>query len=273
MLTFGLVCVPSSNSIEKNLKTLKKYALLAKNQGCTALCFPECFLTGYLPREAVHLAVTKDSFYINEIARLSAALQMDLLVGFMELEQHSDIQTNVTEVNRCYITHGLFLADGAAHFYRKTHLGSREKEYFSAGSSLNVFSLTCGMKIGFQICVETHFNDITQTLSLRGAQLIFSPHAVPRKAGSRQSIWEKYIPARSYDNKVYFACCNQWDAEKFGGGALVTDPAGEIIASFYGDQEQLLTFSIEESAVLPADSHPLRGKYYFPDKRRPDLYE
>lgn len=290
MLTFGLVCAPSATSIEKNMQTLKKYAAQAKERSCTALCFPECFLTGYAPKESAKSAISKDSSYVNVISRLAAELQLDLLTGFMESDSNSDIQVNFTErklnpviqINftkpeqrrkRCYITHGVFLTDGTTHFYRKTHLGTREKEYFAAGNSLDVFTLSCGVKIGIQLCAETHFNDITQTLSLRGAQLIFAPHAVPGKAGSRKSVWEKYIPARSYDNRVYMACCNQWDGEKFEGGALVTNPAGETIASSYEKYEQLLTFSIEESNVLPAEQLPQRGKYYFPEKRRPELYD
>lgn len=260
MLTFGLTSVPSDLSIEKNLETLKKYATQAKAEGCTALCFPECFLTGYAPKETDTRAISKNSCYFQEINALAKTLHIDLLVGFMEQDSE-----------QCFITHGIFLADGSVQYYRKTHLGEREKLVFTPGNSLDIFTLTCGVKFGMQICVETHFNDITQSLSLRGARLIFAPHAVPRVAGSREKIWNKYIPTRSYDNQVYFSCCNQWDEERFGGGILVTNAKGDTLASFYEDQAKLLTFCVEESEVLPLVEGSSR-KHYFPSNRRPELY-
>lgn len=260
MLTFGLTSVPSDLSIEKNLETLKEYAALAKTEGCTALCFPECFLTGYAPKEADMRAISRNSSYLQEIHTLAKALGMDLLVGFMERDGE-----------QFFITHGIFLADGSMQYYRKTHLGEREKLVFTPGNSLDIFTLSCGVTFGIQICVETHFNDITQSLSLRGARLIFAPHAIPRVAGSREKIWNKYIPTRSYDNQVYFACCNQWDKERFGGGLLVTTAKGDILTSFYEDEAKILTFSVDKDEILPL-AEGVSRKHYFPANRRPELY-
>ena len=261
MLTFGLTAVPSLESVDKNLETLKTYASQAKEAGCTALCFPECFLTGYTPKEVEQRAISRTSKPIETLRSLAQTLNMDLLVGFMEQEE-----------SLYYITHGIFLADGSAHYYRKSHLGVREQQVFTPGNSLDVFRLSCGASIGIELCVETHFNDITQSLSLKGARLIFAPFAVPRAAGSREQIWNKYIPARSYDNQVYFACCNQWDEERFGGGILVTAPNGELLGSDYQDTPTLFTFSVPKKSILPLENAAER-KHYFPNRRRPELYE
>lgn len=187
---------------------------------------------------------------------------MDILVGFMEREE-----------DRCFITHGLFRRDGDRCFYRKTHLGQKEQRFFTPGDALEVFFLTCGLRIGLQLCVETHYPEITQTLALKGAEVIFAPHAVPRAAGDRQRIWSKYIPARSYDNRVYMACCNLWDEGRFGGGCLVSDPQGEIAACAFGPGEALLSCEVHREAVAPY--REAAGKYaarFYPAKRRPELY-
>lgn len=260
MLTFGLASVSTGKTLDETFEILKSYAKQAKEAGCTALCFPECFLTGYLPKEADSFSVSRDSHIFQEISNLSKSLNIDLLVGFMErTDKHF------------FITHGIFLSDGSASYYQKTHLGEREKLVFTPGNSLDIFTLSCGVRFGMQICVETHYNDITQSLSLRGARLIFAPHAVPKIAGNREKIWNKYIPTRSYDNQLYFACCNLWDEDRFGGGVLVTTAKGDILTSFYEDKSVLHTFHVEESEVLPLDVTAKR-KYYFPATRRPELY-
>lgn len=258
MATFGLISASARKQIEANFHTIRRCTVMAKEKSCDVLCFPECFLTGYFPKEADTFAIHVSSPYFTKLQELAATSQIDLLVGFME-RSGQDI----------FITHGMFLRSGEYHFYRKTHLGSRESNVFTPGDRLDVFRLSCGICIGFQLCVETHFPEISQTLSLRGAQIIFAPHAVPRVSGNRKKIWETMIPARSYDNRVYFACCNQWDEEKFGGGTLVTAPNGEVVDSCYLEQEHLLTFTVNEEELKAPHTYP----YYFPIKRRPHLYE
>lgn len=265
MMKCGIVQASSGTEIKENIDTLKKYVAEAKEKGCSVLCFPEAFLTGYVPKAVAEFAVSGDSEYIRQVAEVARQYKMDLLVGFMEKTQHDNIY---------YLTHGIFHADGSCDFYRKTHLGQREREIFEAGDQLQVLELSCGLKIGIELCVETHFPEITQTLSLMGAEVIFAPHAVPRVAGSRKAIWSKIIPARSYDNRVYMACCNQWDEKKFGGGCLVTDPAGEVVVSCYEDQEALVCFDVDLEKVRDyhKENNSMKKRYY-PGMRRVELYQ
>lgn len=263
MTLFGLVQASATSNIAQNFNTVKQFTAYAKENNCCALCFPEAFLTGYFPQQATELALSSDCEFIYQISALAQKENIDLLVGFMEKYQ-----------NQLFLTHGLFTPDGNCQFYRKTHLGNREKAVFSPGNKIPVFQLSCGFIAGIQLCVENHFPEISQTLSLRGAQIIFAPHAVPRTAGDRLKIWSKYIPARSYDNRVYMACCNQWDDNKFGGGCFVTDPEGEIIASCFEDAPSLLCFEVDPDKpnLYRSPNTSLKHSYY-PAKRIADLYE
>lgn len=263
MIKIGLVQASVGRDVLENIKTIEKYVADAKNQGCEAVCFPECFLTGYHPEEAVKLAVGRDNKWVQTIAGLAVDYQIDILAGFMESEE-----------NLQYISQGIFKASGVCDYYRKTHLGEKEEEYFAKGNVLEVFTLSCGAKIGMQICVETHFPQITQTLSLKGADVIFAPHAVPRAAGNRKNIWSKIIPARSYDNRVYMACCNQWDEEKFGGGSMVTDPKGEVIAEYFKESAGLLVAELDLEEVRRYRQENAGKRYrYYASKGRKELYQ
>lgn len=254
MMKIGLVQAPSLKDANANLKIIERYAKEAKDQGCEVICFPECFLTGYAPEESKKLALSKNCEAIRMLSEMSIDQQIDILAGFMESEDDD-----------YYITHGIFKANGKTDFYRKTHLGEKESLYFSGADILPVFNLSNGVKFGIQLCVEIHFPEITKTLSLRGAEVVFAPHAVPKKAGGRKDIWTKIIPARSYDNRVYMACCNLWDEDRYGGGIFVTAPDGEVIVSSYKNEPELVTFEVDSSLNW--------RKHFFPDKRRPELYQ
>lgn len=262
MIRLGIVQAPSTEDISANLRQIRHFAEEAASMHCAAVCFPECSLTGYAPENSRKQSVSQMASELQQTAAIAKEYQLDLLVGFME-----------RCADHCYLTHGIFRADGTIDFYRKTHLGQKELRFFQSGNQLPVFSLSCGLHAGFQMCVETHFPEITQTLSLKGADVIFAPHAVPSKAGDRKEIWSKFIPARSYDNRVYMACCNQWDGNCFGGGCLVTDPKGEEITSCFQDQSALVTFEVDVDLVRKYHDKNAGMRYrYYPEQRRPELY-
>ena len=260
MIKCGLVQAASSDSLFENLNTIKNLAKEAEELNCNILCFPEAFLTGYSSKNATERAITKEHRLFKIIAGLSMEYGIDLLVGYLEKEG--------TEMNQLlYITHDIFTPDGRRYSYRKTHLGDREKEVFAEGNSLDVFPLSCGITAAIQLCVENHYPDITRTYSLKGADIVFAPHAVPRVAGDREKIWSKFIPARSYDNRVYMACCNQW------GGCFVTDPAGKVVVSHFGEEDGLVCFELDTAEVRKhhEGSDKMSARYY-PAKRRTELY-
>lgn len=263
MVKLGLVQAPACKDWNQNLNLVIRYAREAREGHCEALCFPECFLTGYFPTQAELLAVDRSSPGIQAVGAAAKTWGVDLLVGFMERSQDG-----------LYITHGLFRRDGKIDFYRKTHLGRKEAKVFRAGDCLPVFSLSCGLRVGVQLCVETHFSEITQTLSLKGAEVIFAPHASPSASGDRKTLWGKYIPARSYDNRVYLACCNLWDGAQFGGGCVVTTPTGEMAVSCFEDKAAMVMFPVDREEIREYHSEKTAARYrYFPAARRPELYE
>ena len=262
-MKIGIVQHPATDVLRENLNYIMKFATEAKNAGCSLVCFPECSLTGYFPEHIKEFAISQNDTALLEISALASELGIDILAGFMEQDN-----------GLFFITHGIFHSDGSTDFYHKTHLGKKESLYFTPGDKLEVFTLSCGLRIGFQLCVETHFPDITQTLALRGAEIIFAPHAVPRVSGNREHIWKKYIPARSYDNRVYMACCNHWDDNRFGGGCLITDPRGEILAGHYEEGVHLLVAEIDRELISRYRTEgDMRSTHYYPAKRRTELYE
>jgi predicted amidohydrolase len=114
--------------------------------------------------------------------------------------------------------------------------------------------------------------------SLKGAELLFAPHASPVVAGDRKEIWKRYLGARAYDNSVYLGACNLVGPNKrgkeFSGGALFFGPKGEVLAENFQTEEQLLTadLSAERLNLLRNPNRVSMKDSFFLADRRKELY-
>lgn len=259
MIKVGLIQA-AADTPEDNLSLIDTGAQRAAELGCCCVCFSECSLTGYTPDNPAHSAIARNDPLLSAVSAVSRRFGLDVLVGFQERQD-----------GQYYITHGIFRPDGSRDFYRKTHLGEKEAGVFTPGGRLAVFSLSCGINAGFQLCVETHFPEITRTLSLKGAQIIFAPHAVPTPLQQRQDIWKKIIPARCYDNRVYILCCNRAD-NAYPGGVFACDCAGEVLPAVSCAPEHPAVFEIDPHMALRYRTDTGRRRYHLPF-RRPELYD
>ncbi|MEG0020746.1 MAG: nitrilase-related carbon-nitrogen hydrolase, partial [Oscillospiraceae bacterium] len=251
---------------QSNVNSILELAEQAAQAGCEMVCFPEASVTGYDVSRSQDIGIHKKSPHLEKISALAQREKIDILSGFMEKTDRA-----------LYITQALLAADGRKEFYRKTHLGQKEGQVFSQGQELLIFHGSNGGIFGIELCVETHFPDVTQTLALKGAQIIFAPFAVPQKAGDRHSIWQKYIPARSYDNRVYFAACNQCGDNgrvEFAGGCMACSPSGDEIAASFTDKNSLLIFEFDEAEYDKFHTpQPVKmGERYYPPQKRTELY-
>ena len=254
--------------VEANLKKISDFTLKAAQEKADFICFPELAVHGYR-REGINQYSEKipgrSSQYIQELAR---NLGITIAVGFLER----------SESDKPYITQIICNPRGKLDKYQKTHLGKSEEPYFSPGNDFPVFD-TPRAKIAFEICWDLHFPEVTTILSLKGAELIFAPHASPTIIGDRKDIWLKYIRARAYDNSVFIACCNligeNGAGSNFGGGILVIDPKGNVIGEDFNNQESMLMVELPNEAINNIRTHSrksMRDSFYI-HYRRPELYK
>jgi len=255
------------NFREQNIKKLKKYVEIAAANNAHIICFPETSIHGYSKN------LYKESAEpINEIAEIlkewSNTYSLCILAGLAEKNHNK----------KPYITHLAAQPNGEIGIYRKTHLGKSEKPYFSEGNALPVFK-TPTATIGIQICWDLHFPEISTIMSLKGAEIIFAPHASPTMVGDRRSIWLKYLTARAYDNSIFLAACNligeNRDGQSFCGGTLVIDPKGKLIAEDFNNKEGILFADLDPeliNRIREKDSKSMRDSFYL-EARRPELYK
>ncbi len=253
--------------VEKNLRKIEKFIQEAAYMKVDMICFPELCVQGY-NREKSSLTAEKIPGEISEaIQKMAQKGGMTVLVGIAEK----------SDTAKPFITHLVACPDGSLQKYRKTHLGKSEAPYFTPGDEFIVFS---GEKTNFsvQICWDLHFPEMTTILSLRGAEVIFAPHASPTIVGDRKEIWLKYLSARAYDNAVFIAACNLVGqcgvGQSFCGGAMVIDPKGNVAAEAFNGKEELLVVDLDPeliNTIRSKQARSMRNSFYL-DCRRPELY-
>ena len=267
-ITVGLVQMQALvGQLDKNLAKIEAYAAQGAAQHVDILCFPELSITGYDIHQSACYAQKIGEACTERLLEMACRYQLTLLAGMAE----------AAPVGKPYITFLLAQPNGQLESYRKTHLGTYEKLCFQPGEALLVKSLPKA-QIAPVLCWEMHFPELVTALALKGAEIIFAPHASPTVVGDRRELWMRYMPARAYDNSAFVAVCNLIGANglgvQFGGGLLVLDPKGRVMAEDFSGKESLLTVKLpakEINRIRHQERTTMRDTFYL-SERRPELY-
>lgn len=250
-------------SKELNLRKMESICSKARLEDSDIVVFPELSLTGYVCRDLFHtIAEPEDGSSISKI--ISLAREHDLLIvfGMPELDRKKAVIFNSAF---------LISAKKIIGTYRKAYLPSHtvfdEKRYFQAGTALPVFDTPFG-RIGLEICYDVYFPEITRTLALRGAELVFCISASP---GVRREYFEVLTRARAIENGLFFAyvnCVGIEEGLQFWGGSHVVSPTGALLVKAKYDEEDLV-FAQIDTADLPG----LRTFLPMLRDLRPEMFE
>jgi 5-aminopentanamidase len=166
MLNKVAVCqVPEiRQDIYTSLKWIEKFTGQAEDEGVSLICFPECFLQGYLIEKSLaeKYAVNLMSPTFERICRQLSNFKPVIVFGMIEEDEGNLFNTAVI------LKSGKLLGK-----YRKTHLLDGER-IFKAGSEYPVFEIN-GLKFGINICYDTQFAAAAAALAEQGAKLILCP--------------------------------------------------------------------------------------------------
>lgn len=248
-----------------NLNRMKTWVAEAASEGADLVCFPELNLTGYSVREIIQSVAEPipgpSSQAVVDMARESGML---ILAGLVERDREG----------RIFASHVVAGPEGHQGVYRKCHLSPFEQPLYCAGDALPVFSFK-GTSFGVQLCYDNHFPELSTLLALKGAHILFCPHASPRGTPEKkQCSWLRHLTARAYDNSVFVVACNQTgnntDGLEFPGLAMVLNPLGEVIAEHVSGEEAVLLADIRATELVHVRESRIR---FFLPNRRPELYE
>jgi len=148
-------------NIEASFKWIERFTKQAEEKSVSLICFPECFLQGYLMEEQLarkHAVSVTSATFKTILQRL---IKYKPLIVFGLIEQDNGNLFNTAVV----IKDGELLGK-----YRKTHLLDGER-IFTAGSEYPIFQIN-GLKFGINICYDTQFSEATKNIAKQGATLI-----------------------------------------------------------------------------------------------------
>lgn len=265
-LKVAAVCMGSvPGEITENLAKIEAFALEASENGAGLVCFPEFSVTGYAMDCPDLICSREDSERITDhLCRISADLDLIILAGFIEYA--ADFRPHITQI--------ITGPEGVIGLHRKTHLGPTERRFYKEGHVISPFTHG-GLCFGVELCYEAHFPEISTTLALKGADILFVPHASPRGSPDEKlKSWKRHLPARAFDNGLFVVACNQVGKNAnglhFPGVALVLGPDGVLRESYAGEEERVVFAELKGDDLREVREH--RMKYFLPE-RREELYE
>lgn len=259
-----VTCNSPVNNTENNLEKMARWVKVCKKENAAIVCFPELNVTGYSNHiDIKSLAEPISGPSIRYILGLAEAEKIVILAGIAE----RDLK------NRIFASHIVAEPKGSVGVYRKLHIAPPERNIFTPGNLVPLFE-THGIKFGIQLCYDAHFPELSTHMAIKGADVIFFPHASPRgTANDKFKSWMRHLPARAYDNSLFVVACNQVGNNKkgltFPGLALLINPSGQVVKKKLADEESVMVADLMAEDLHRVRRHKMR---YFLPNRRPDFY-
>ncbi len=252
---------PTVGDFAGNQALLLDVARRAKDAGAEVVAFPELALNGYPPRDLVEvpafLHATEQA--LDQLACESAALGLDMIVGFVGREQRQDshLAANCAAVLRC--GHVVFTQQ---KMLLPTYDVFDEVRYFAPAKSQQPFELA-GLRVGITICEDVwndkqfwprprYDRDPVQELVEAGVDLILNISSSPYHKGKR-AFREQMLSAAAQRNRIPIAMVNQLggnDQLLFDGSSFVVNAAGQTVARAASFRDDLLLFDTQPPLSL-----------------------
>jgi predicted amidohydrolase len=187
--------------------------------------FPELFLSGYRIGDKFHRLALREGDPVWEALKGAAAKHgTSVAVGAPvgSRERPGEVENSVILVR----------PDRSGAIQTKRYLPTygpfEEGSVFTPTDSSAPVPVD-GASVGFQICYDAFFPEVSRSLALAGAVLLVVISASP--VTSRR-LFEKVLPARAVENAIPLVYVNRVGVEDgvvFGGGSVAFDARGETI--------------------------------------------
>ncbi len=260
-----VVCNAQVGETQSNLEKLRDYVKEARKAKVDIVCFPEMNITGYSNHPDIrNLAQEIPGPIGDSLCELATLNNCAILAGMAVKAKDGSIVA----------AHMAAMPNGQLGVYRKCHIAPPEKDIYTPGNSVPLFSHK-QTTFGIQLCYDAHFPELTTRMANDGAEIIFMPHASPRGfAVHKQRSWLRHLTARAFDNSVFIVACNQTGVNgkglTFPGNAVVLDPAGNIIGQSLHGRETMLVIDLKADVFENIRNNRM---HFFLPHRRPEIYQ
>lgn len=225
--------------MEGALKCATDVAARAAAQGASLLCFPECFLQGYLTDErsarlnALQLGSSEFQAVLDRFPKSGPMIVMGLIeIDDGRLFNTAVVVENGILVGRC----------------RKTHLLSSE-QIFNAGNDSPIFEVD-RLRFGINICYDTNFPETPRKIAdLGGAMIVCPANNMMRRerAQAFKPVHNIVRGERCRETGLWLVSADvtgERDGSVAWGPTAVLNPDGQVVAQLPLEEPGLLVFDI-----------------------------
>ena len=201
----------------------------AQRQGAAIVCLPETGLPGHRGQARAVPDVTLAS--LDEAVQVvSGAARRAGVVAIVGMEYPTNAGREIRSI--VIGANGEILGHQA-----KTQIDPSEEPSYIPGHGRRVFTAG-GLTFGVAICHEAfRYPEISRSLALAGAQVVFVPHYVTTDDGTLPREWcaaanpynEKALMCRALENTIYVATSNTAGADQ-GAASCIIAPDGSLVA-------------------------------------------
>jgi len=247
-------------AVEENFLTAEKLIREAAENRPDVIVLPEMWNVGFFPRENLEEMCDEECSEVKKrIGVLAEELGVNIVAGSVANMRGEKVYNTVCVFDRG----GKCVAE-----YNKVHLFTPmlEQKFFTPGDSVNIFDID-GVLCGIMICYDLRFPELSRTLALSGAEVLFIVSQWPKE---RIAHLQVLTAARAIENQSFVVCCNscgEAEKTKYGGSSLIIDPWGKVLASA-GEEQEIILAKCEISEV-----EDIRKKINVFSDRRPELYK
>ena len=244
---------PSLGVVDDNLAAHEAWIERARERGASLVVFPELSLTGYLLADQVpDVACRADGLELRRLAE--AAGPLDVVVGFVE-----------EAAGHRFHNAAAYLSGGQVrHVHRKVYLPTygmfQEGREFAAGDVVRAFD-TFGGPAGMLVCEDLWHAATPWLLAQQGAEMIHVLSNGPTR-GTRVEegltsigVWRDLLRVTAQFQTAFMIYVNRVGGEDgltFGGGSMVVDPFGRVIAELPALDEALEVVELKAQTLRRA---------------------
>lgn len=230
----------------------------AAANGADLVVLPEMWNTGYSLENIQEIADHDGQETIALMSELAKEYNLNIHAGSVASLVDGKVYNSTYVFNR---------AGEIVGRYSKIHLFRLmdEEKYLEAGNTVGLFELE-GVQVGTMICYDLRFPELTRTMSLNGAQIVFLPAEWPHP---RLNHWRHLQLARAIENQMFVVSTNRVGTAgetAFFGHSMVVDPWGEVLVE--GEETEQILYATVDLSVVPE----IRSRIPIFEDRRPDLY-
>jgi predicted amidohydrolase len=233
-LTVGLAQIyPKLGNVRANCELHMQFVQRAIDQKVDLLVFPELSLTGYTLQDLVReVAMRPTANHPAFASMLDASRQLDLVVGFAEIDERGRFFTSAAYLSQGKVT----------HLHRKVYLPTYalfdEGRYFDLGESVRAFDTRFG-RFGLLICEDFWHASPPYLAWLDGADVLILTSSSPgRGLGYEGQLGSsRFVETVNQAYAALFGTyvihvnrCGFEDGLNFWGGSTVYSPDGDLIA-------------------------------------------